>query len=131
MKIKWFLPIFYLTLGSLLIVLSFFGKVESFGNGIATALIVIGTMRLIQTIRYKSNPQYKESVDIAAKDERNHFIRTQAWAWAGYVYILIAAVATIVFKLIDQELLMFAACGSVYLLLVLHWIVYLILRKKY
>lgn len=131
MKTKWFLSVFYLALGLLLMVLSFFDKVNSFGSGLATAFILVGTLRLVQAIRYKNNPQYKEAVDTAAGDERNRFIRTQTWAWAGYLYILIAAVATIVFKLLDQDVLMFAACGSIYLLLVLYWIIYFILRKKY
>ena len=73
----------------------------------------------------------KEATDTAVTDERNRFIRGKAWSWVGYLYIIIAAVATIVFKLLGQETLMFAASGSVCLMLVLYWIIYLILNKKY
>ena len=48
-----------------------------------------------------------------------------------YIYIMLAAVATIVFKLLEQDILMFFCSGSVCLLLVLYWIFYFILNKKY
>ena len=40
-------------------------------------------------------------------------------------------VATITFKLLGQDTLMFFCSGSVCLLLVVYWIIFLILRKKY
>ena len=48
-----------------------------------------------------------------------------------FTTIIIAAVATIMFQLLGQELLMFAASGSVCLMLVLYWVSYFILNKKY
>ena len=95
------------------------------------ALLVISVLQVLRLIRYKSDPQYKEATDTAVNDERNRFLSTKAWSWAGYLYIMIAAVASIVFKLLNQEILMFAASGSVCIILVLYWISYLIVRKKY
>ena len=64
-------------------------------------------------------------------DERNRFIRNKAWAWAGYLFVIITAVAVIVLHAMGQEQLgRMAACAEC-LLLVLYWISYLILRKKY
>ena len=128
---RWIIATLYLACGITLIVLGFFGKLESFGGGLAAALTAVGILRLMQAIRYKTDQNYREATDTAATDERNRFIRAKAWSWVGYLYIIIAAVATIAFKLLGQETLMFAASGSVCLMVVLYWIIYLILDRKY
>ena len=52
-------------------------------------------------------------------------------AWAGYMFILIADVSTIVFKLLGQDLLSMAAGFAICLIMLLYWVCYLVLRKKY
>ena len=99
--------------------------------GIMVALIVVGALQIIRLIRYRTNVDYKEQTDTAASDERNRFLGMKAWSWAGYLYVFLAAVATIVFKVMGEETLMFAASGSMCAILVLYWVSYLILRKKY
>ena len=128
---QWVLPILYLIIGATLGTCGELGIIDQFWNGMGAALVVVGVLRLIRQIRYNTNPQYKEATDTAIADERNRFIRAKAWSWVGYLYIIIAAVATIVFKLLGQELLMFATSGSVCLMLALYWISYFVLSKKY
>ena len=123
--------IVYIIIGVVLIGLACFEKVDEFWSGMGSALFVIGALRLIRYYRFKKNEAYREKMEIEEKDERNHFIRNKAWAWAGYLFVLIMAVATIVFKLIGQETLMMAASGSVCLVLVLFWVSYHILKRKY
>ena len=130
-RTRWILSILYVLIGIALIVCGRFHLVDAFWSGMGTALAFIGALQIFRLARYQTNPTYKENTDIAATDERNRFIRAKAWSWVGYLYILIAAVATIVFKLLGQEILMFAASGSVCLMMVLYWIIYLILNKKY
>lgn len=129
--VQWILPILYVIIGAALGICGELGVVDQFWNGLGAAFVVMGVLRLIRLIRYSTNTEYKEQTDTAIQDERNRFIRNKAWAWAGYLYIMIAAVATIVFKLLDQETLMFFCSGSVCLLLIVYWISYFILRKKY
>ena len=38
---------------------------------------------------FSKNEAYREKIEIEEKDERNHFIRNKAWAWAGYLYVMI------------------------------------------
>ena len=128
---QWILPILYVAIGATLGTCGELGVIDQFWNGLGAALVVVGALRLIRQIRYTTNTEYKEKTDTAISDERNHFIRGKAWAWTGYIYIMLAAVATIVFKLLEQETLMFFCSGSVCLLLVVYWIIYLILNKKY
>ena len=132
MKIKnYIICVLYVVLGLILIALSIFEKVDQFWRGMGSALLVIGVIRLLRNYRLNKSEEYREKMEIEAKDERNHFIRNKAWAWAGYLFVLIMAVATIIFKIIGQETFMMFASGSVCLMLVLFWISYLIIRRKY
>ena len=90
-----------------------------------------GVLQLLRTHRFMKNSAYREAVEIAETDERNHFIRSKAWAWAGYLFILIAAVSSIILRILHQDLLSLAASYTICLMLILYWVSYLILRKKY
>ena len=123
--------IIYLILGIGLLSLDYLQIVDSFWTGMGTALITIGAVRLVQMYRLHNNETYRENAEIAAKDERNCFIRNKAWAWAGYGFIIIAAVATIALKVMGEDLLYLAAGFGVCLMALLYWGAYMILRKKY
>ena len=128
---RWILSVVYMVLGIALFATAFFELLDSFWSGMGTALVVIGLLRLLQAIRYHSNAQYREDTDTAAGDERNKFLSMKAWSWAGYLFVMIAAVATVVFKLLDMESEMFLASGAVCFVIILYWVSYLIVRKKY
>ena len=123
--------ILWLMIGSILIGLSFAGVVDEYWNGMGMGLAVVGAINLIRYYRLNKNDVYREKIELEASDERNHFIRNKAFAWAGYYFVLIAAVCTIVFKIIGQELLSQAAAYAVCLMLILYWISYMILKRKY
>ena len=121
----------WVIIGAVLIGLAFAGKVDSFWNGMGSGLLVVGVLQLLRFYRFNKNEAYREKVEIALNDERNHFLRNKAWAWSGYLFIIIAAVSCIIFKIFGQEVLSFAASGSVCLMLVLNWISYVVLKRKY
>ena len=121
----------WVIIGVVLIGLSFAGKVDAFWNGMGFALAIVGALQLLRHHRFNKNANYREAVEIAETDERNHFIRCKAWAWAGYLFILITALSVIGFKVVGQELLSFAASGAVCLMLVLYWGAYFFLKRKY
>ena len=129
--IRWILSILYILIGVTLIVCNLLNTVDDFWSGMGAAFAVIGVLQILRLIRYKTNLTYKENTDTAVNDERNRFLRAKAWSWAGYLFIMIAAVATIVCKLLGQETLMFFCSGAVYIFLVLYWGAYFILSKKY
>ena len=123
--------IVYMVIGAALFVLGFLEHLDSFWSGMGGALIAVGAVRIVQYFRLRNNEAYRQQREIEAKDERNRFIANKAWAWAGYLFILIAAISTIVFKLLGQNLLSMAAGFAVCIIALLYWICYLILRKKY
>ena len=132
MKIKGYLvSALYITIGIILIGLGFAGMVDEFWNGMGSALLVIGVIQFIRRYRLEKNEAYREKIEIETNDERNHFIRNKAWAWAGYLFVMIMAVGCIILKIVGQDTLSMAASGSVCLMLVLFWCSYYFLKRKY
>ena len=118
-------------LGFALWICSAIGLIDSYWGGMGAGLMGVGIVFLIRSIRYKRDPEYKEEYDVEMNDERNKFIRLKAWSWAGYMYMMLAAVGSIVFKLMGREDLMFFCSGSVCLVLVLYCISYVVVKNKY
>ena len=123
--------IVYMVLGLALMVLGILEIVDPFWSGMGGALIAVGVIRMIHILRYRYDEAYRENMEIETKDERNRFIRNKAWAWAGYLFVLIAAISSSVLKLLGQDLLSIAAGLAVCILVLLYWGCYLILKKKY
>ena len=120
-----------IVIGAVLTVCGFIGWVDAYWSGMGSALVGVGFFFLMREIRYHTNTNYKENVEVELKDERNQYIRVKAWSWAGYFYVLIAAVCSIIFKLLENDLLSQAAGLSVCLIVVLYWVSYLVLKRKY
>lgn len=131
MKERLIASILEIIIGLALVVASMFGVVDEFWSGMGTTLLIIGVLFLFRTIKYKTNRDYKEKCDIEINDERNKYLSMKAWSWAGYLFVMIAACLTIVLKLIGKEDLMMISSGSVCLVMVLYWISYMVLKKKY
>ena len=124
-------PIVLIVAGLALAGLGIAEIVDEFWSGMGSALLVMGIIRLLRYYRLKKNDTYREKMETAQTDERNQFIRMKAWSWAGYLFIICSAVSVIVFKLLGNDLLSQASSWSVCLMLVLYWISYFMLKKKY
>lgn len=123
--------IMWIVIGMVLVSLAYAGKVDSFWNGMGSGLLIVGIIHLLRIRRLNRNTDYREKVEIAENDERNHFLRGKAWAWSGYLFIIICAVSSIVLRIAGQDLLSMAASGAVCLMLILFWGSYMILKRKY
>ena len=128
---RFFLSFFWILLGVVLCICNGLGWIEDYWFSMGGAFIVVGSLQVIRHIRYRTNKEYQEKMDIEVQDERNKFISNKAWAWAGYLFVMVAAIGSIVFKLLDREDLMMLASGSVCLMICFYWISFLVLRKKY
>ena len=124
-------PVVLLIAGFALACLGFVEIVDEFWSGMGSALLVMGIIRLLRFYRLKKNDNYREKMETAVTDERNQFIRMKAWSWAGYLFIMVSAIATIIFKVLGHDLLCQVASFAVCLMLVLYWISYFVLKKKY
>ena len=125
------LGLIWLLFGLVLTVLCSLITLDEFWSGMGSALMVIGIVRLLRSYRLHRSDKYREKREVAATDERFHFIRNKAWAWAGYLFIIICALSTIVLRILGQDLLCIVLGGAVCLMLVLFWICFFILKRKY
>lgn len=126
-----YLSITWVVIGAVLFSMAIAGKFDSFWSGMGGALLAVGALQILKYYRLNKNEAYREKMEIEYNDERNQFIRNKAWAWSGYLFILIAAIACIVLKITGQEVLSMAASGAVCLMLVLYWVSYYLLKRKY
>ena len=94
------MSVFEILVGAALCVCNLFGLIDEFWSGFGVSFIIIGTLFLLRNIKYFKNEKYHEEVDTQNNDERNKFISMKAWSWAGYLFVMVAAAGTIIFKLI-------------------------------
>ena len=130
-KIKLSFNIVYVIIGCILIGFSVLEKLDSFWSGMGSALLVVGLINLLKIHRLNKNEEYREKLEIEVSDERLQFIRNKAWAWSGYLFVLISAVACIVFKVMNLDQLSLYASFSVCLVLALFWVSHNIIKRKY
>ena len=128
---RFYLSVFWILLGAVLCACYGFGLIEEYWSSMGFAFIVVGILQVIRQIRYRTNEEYREKFDTESKDERNRFIANKAWAWAGYWFVLLAGSGTVIFKLMGREDLMMFCSGSVCFMMVLYWLNYLWLSRKY
>lgn len=128
---RWIFSLIWILLGIGLIVAGFITELDSFWSGMGAAFIVVGSLQLTRWYKYARNAEYREKVETEEKDERNRYLSAKAWAWAGYLFVLIAAVAAVVLRIVGQNLLSSVASGAVCVLILLYWGSYMVLKRKY
>ena len=131
MNKRFIFSIVWIVLGVTFFVCSILGILDNFWSGLGCGLFAVGTMQLIRAKRYASNPDYRTAVDTEVNDERNKYISMRAWAWAGYSYIMICAAAVILLKIAGMDSYVGIASGGLCLMLVMYWLFYFILQRKY
>ena len=129
---KMAVSIIWIIVGIILSVLEFTGVSDNpIYSGMGGGLLGVGIMQVVRNVKYNSNPEYKEKVDIQYSDERNRYIRMKAWSWAGYLFILGAAMVSIVLFAANLtqygQIVSYCMCA----VLVLYWISYMVLQRKY
>ena len=62
-------------MGIALLVLGCLDMIDSFWSGMGAALVVVGVLRIIRTVRLHQDESYRQKVETEASDERNRFIR--------------------------------------------------------
>lgn len=121
----------YIFVGVVLTVCGIAQILDNFWSGMGGGLIGVGAVQLYKHLRYRRDAAYKEAVDTARSDERNGFIANKAMSWAGYQFVMIASIGTIVFQIAGNRDLSLFCGGATCLLLVLYWVSYLFVSKKY
>ena len=126
------LTVFWIVLGAVLVVLTVTEVLDSsIYSGMGGALMAVGTLQVIRAVKYRKDSEYREKVDTELGDERNRFLRMKSWSWAGYFTILIEGIGAIIAMVLGERTIQLVLSYSVCLVLVIYWIAYVILSKKY
>ena len=129
---KLILSIFWAVLGAALLVLSIAEVLtDSIYAGMGGALIAVGVLQMIRNLRYRKDAEYREKVDTEVNDERMSFIRMKSWSWTRYMLILIEGIGAIVALVLGQRTIQLVLSYSGWMIMVIYWVSYLILSRKY
>ena len=123
------LSIFWVILGIALIVLATKDVIDGIWLGMGGGFTLVGILQIIKNIKYRKDDDYKRNVDISVNDERNKSIRQSAWAYAGYIFILVACITCLVLQMLNYRdyasILGYCVC----FILFVYWIAYTVLQK--
>ena len=122
----------YILLGLVLIIADMLkGFENNYFTSFGIALIFMGILRLLQYRKITQDDKSMRKREVAESDERTRMIAERARSWAFSISITGAGIVVIVLSLLGhhEEALPFAwyVCGMV----VLYWISFVIIRKKY
>ena len=129
---KLILSVFWVILGGVLLALSVTEVLDSsICGGMGGALMAVGVLQISRNLKYQRDPAYREKIDTEERDERLQYLRMRSWMWTGFIVILAEGVGVIVAMFLGQRTVQLVLSYSVCLILVVYWISYLILNKKY
>ena len=123
----------YMVVGILLMLVAFITKTDNhFIPAFGLGLLFNGILRLMQYRRITKNEQSIKKQQIAEADERNRMLLERAKSWAFYLYIMLTGTVLIVLAILGiQDTLVRMISYSICLLVLLYWICYHILKRKY
>lgn len=132
LKIRWYTAAVFILLGIALIVVAVLGSFENdFFVAYGGALIVMGILRLIQHRRITKDEKSVRDRELAESDERFRMISERARSLAFSWSIVAAGIVVIVLSLMGKhdaaQPFAWYVCGMV----LLYWIFWMILGKKY
>lgn len=125
------LSVMWVVIGVVLNILCYMNLLDSFWSGFGVGFVMVGAIQIFRQVKYRTNDDYKEKVDVEMSDERNKYLSMKAWAWTGYIFVIVAAIATIVFKMTGYDDVMMVSSAYICLLVLLYYISYMILKRKY
>ncbi|MBR3438450.1 MAG: hypothetical protein IKH13_02985 [Clostridia bacterium] len=128
---KLVLSIFWILAGAALITLAVTEILDSsVYAGMGGALIAVGFFQAVRNIKYRKNADYREKVDIEANDERYIYLRMKSWMWTGYLFVILAAVASIIAMILGEKTVQLTLGFSVGTLLVIYFVSFFALSRK-
>ena len=129
---KLLLSIFWMILGAVLLGLSIAEVLDSsMYAGMGGALIAVGALQIARNLKYRKDPEYREKIDTEVSDERNSFLRMKSWSWTGYIVVLAEGFGSVAAMVLGKRELQLTLAYSVWLILVVYWISFFIISKKY
>ena len=132
MKIRKNIAFVYILIGVGMIILNVTGILTNdIMSSFGLMLFVIGIARMVQYKRITADSESLNARRIAENDERNVMLWTKARSLATSVYLLLLAVMVIVLYIINMQTAAQIVSYCMIAFVVIYWICYFIVSKKY
>ena len=100
-------------------------------SSIGIALAFVGVVKMIQNLRLLNNSEKMHEREIVEKDERNIMLSQRACTLVFSIYITLAWCAMLVLFALNREIEGLVLAYSIMGFVLIYYICYLILRRKY
>ena len=132
LKIRLGIAVTYAVLGAVMIIVALLTKTDNnFVSAYGVALFVIGVARIKQYFIISKNEQSIKRREIAETDERNVDIVHKARSAAFIVYVIAMCLVTLVLSFLNMHDIAKWFAMSAMLLVVIYWVCYYIISKKF
>lgn len=131
LKTRLWVAIIYVALGIIMTVGGTVTKTDnSFISSFGLILAVMGVVRMRNYLIITKNEERIKKQEIMETDERNVSIVNKARSITFTAYVLLLGVAVIVLSLLNMREIAAWISYSIFLLIIIYWISYFIIRKK-
>ncbi len=132
LRIRLIISVILLIIGLGIIITSNILSVDStFFSPFGLALVVISIVRIRNYFIITRNEERLQKQEIAETDERNLLIANKAKSISFYIYLILSCLSVIVLQLMNKSEIATYISYSVCVMLIIYWISFLIIRKKY
>ncbi len=131
LKTRLWVALIYVALGIIMTVGGTVTKTDnSFISSFGLILAVMGVVRMRNYLIITKNEERIKKQEIMETDERNVSIVNKARSITFTAYVLLLGVAVIVLSLLNMREIAVWISYSIFLLIIIYWISYFIIRKK-
>lgn len=130
LKVRLYYGIGCAVLGVLMMILGFL-RAEEYISSMGLMFLIIGIARVIQYRRITQTEESLRQREIAEKDERNVLLWTKARSLTFTIYSIVLALAVIILRLMEVELIPQILAFCLFTMVLIYWICYFALSRKY
>ena len=130
LKVRLYYGIGCAVLGVLMMILGFL-RTEEYISSLGLMFLIIGIARVIQYRRIAQTEESLRQREIAEKDERNVLLWTKARSLTFTIYSIVLALAVIILQLMEVELIPQILAFCLFTMVLIYWICYFALSRKY
>ena len=130
LKVRLYYGIGCTVLGVLMMILGFL-RTEEYISSLGLMFLIIGIARVIQYRRITQTEESLRQREIAEKDERNVLLWTKARSLTFTIYSIVLALAVIILRLMEVELIPQILAFCLFTMVLIYWICYFALSRKY
>ncbi len=132
LKIRLIISIVLLAIGiGIIITSSILGDKNNFFSPFGLALATISIVRIRNYFIITKSEERLKKQEIAERDERNLLIANKAKSISFYIYTILSCLSVIALQLLNKNEFATYISMSICVMLLIYWISYLIIRKKY